>query len=504
MGWFSKFSSPAILFIFLSILLVPTRTHLQSSEEGYISVVISNKGLDFVKSVLISKAISSIIPLKLKDIEKSKKIPVVGKVQMVLSNITIYNVNIDTSYAKIGDTGVVLVASGATANLSMNWKYSYGTWLLPIAVSDSGSASVLVEGMEVGVTIALKDQGGMIKLSLLDCGSSVKDISVKLDGGASWLYQGFLFSRVVEAFGGKIRSQVEDAISKKTREEITKLDSLLQSLPKEIPVNDVAAFNVTFVSSPVLRSSSVELEINGLFSASSDTAVPNYDHKRLQASIYCNTAAKMIGIAFHENVFSSAALVYFNANYMHWIVDKVPDESLLNTAGWRYIVPKLYKLYPNDEMNLNLSVTSPPIIKISEHDIDVTVYLDVIINVLDSNEVVPVACISLVISTSCTPKILSNNLIGSIRLIDFTAALKWSNIGNLHMQLVQSVMSTLLKTVFMPYVNLHLLRGFPLPIVRGFSIRNADIFYIDSRVVICSDVAFTEQTEFYQQPIYYS
>ncbi|KAJ0101162.1 hypothetical protein Patl1_04132 [Pistacia atlantica] len=502
MGCFSKFSSPAILFIFLSILLVPTRTHLQSSEEGYISVVISNKGLDFVKSVLISKAISSIIPLKLKDIEKSKKIPVVGKVQMVLSNITIYNVNIDTSYAKIGDTGVVLVASGATANLSMNWKYSYGTWLLPIAVSDSGSASVLV--WKLGVTIALKDQGGMIKLSLLDCGSSVKDISVKLDGGASWLYQGFLFSRVVEAFGGKIRSAVEDAISKKTGEEITKLDSLLQSLPKEIPVNDVAAFNVTFVSSPVLRSSSVELEIKGLFSASSDTAVPNYDHKRLQASIYCNTPAKMVGIAFHENVFSSAALVYFNANDMHWIVDKVPEESLLNTAGWRYIVPKLYKLYPNDEMNLNLSVTSPPIIKISEHDIDVTVCLDVIINVLDSNKVVPVACISLVISTSCTPKILNNNLIGSIRLIDFTAALKWSNIGNLHMQLVQSVVSTLLKTVFMPYVNLRILRGFPLPIVRGFSLRNADIFYIDSRVVICSDVAFTEQIEFYQQPIYYS
>lgn len=144
MGCFSKFLSPPILFIFLSLLLAPTRTHLQSSEEGYISVVVSDRGLDFVKSVLISQAISSIIPLKLTDIEKSKKIPVVGTVQMVLSNITIYSVNISTSYAKIGDTGVVLVASGATAKLSMNWKYSYGTWLLPIAVSDSGSASVLV------------------------------------------------------------------------------------------------------------------------------------------------------------------------------------------------------------------------------------------------------------------------------------------------------------------------------------------------------------------------
>lgn len=81
---------------------------------------------------------------------------------------------------------------------------------------------------------------------------------------------------------------------------------------------------------------------------------------------------------------------------MRWIVDNVPDKSLLNTSGWRYIVPKLYKQYPNDEMNLNMSVTSPPIIQVSEHGIDATVYLDVTINVLDSNEVVPVACISLV------------------------------------------------------------------------------------------------------------
>ena len=48
-----------------------------------------------------------------------------------------------------------------------------------------------VEGMEVGVTLALTDQQGTLKLSVLDCGCYVKDISIKLDGGASWLYQGY-------------------------------------------------------------------------------------------------------------------------------------------------------------------------------------------------------------------------------------------------------------------------------------------------------------------------
>lgn len=84
------------------------------------------------------------------------------------------------------------------------------------------------------------------------------------------------------------------------------------------------------------------------------------------------------------------------ADYMHWIVDKIPDQALLNTSGWRYIVPQLYKQYPNDDMNLNISVSSPPVIKVAKDDIDVIVNLDLIIDVVDAGEVIPVACISLV------------------------------------------------------------------------------------------------------------
>lgn len=48
-----------------------------------------------------------------------------------------------------------------------------------------------VEGMEVGLTLGLEVQEGKLKLSLAQCGCLVKDISIKLDGGASWLYQGY-------------------------------------------------------------------------------------------------------------------------------------------------------------------------------------------------------------------------------------------------------------------------------------------------------------------------
>lgn len=84
---------------------------------------------------------------------------------------------------------------------------------------------------------------------------------------------------------------------------------------------------------------------------------------------------------------------------MSWIVDNLRDQKLMNTSGWRFIIPKLYKEFPNDEMSLNFTVLSPPIIKFENDGIFATINLDVFINVVDAGEVIPVVCISMVCYT---------------------------------------------------------------------------------------------------------
>lgn len=51
-----------------------------------------------------------------------------------------------------------------------------------------------VSGMEIGLTLSLKNQQGSLALSLVENKCSVKGISINLDGGASWLYQGYYFA----------------------------------------------------------------------------------------------------------------------------------------------------------------------------------------------------------------------------------------------------------------------------------------------------------------------
>lgn len=119
------------------------------------------------------------------------------------------------------------------------------------------------------------------------------------------------FFRLVDAFEGKIVSAVENAVSKKIKDGIVKLDSVLQSLPKEVPITNIASMNITFVDDPKLSESSLDVEIDGLLSAKDKIIVSNHYHKTLQASFSYREVDKMARISLHEDVLKSASAVYF-------------------------------------------------------------------------------------------------------------------------------------------------------------------------------------------------
>lgn len=88
----------------------------------------------------------------------------------------------------------------------------------------------------------------------------------------------------------------------------------MQSIPKEILIHKFAALNISLVKDPVLSNSSVDLEIDGLFSVKNKVKLFNDYHKVLQASVSCENPDKMVGISLHENVLNSASIAYFNVS----------------------------------------------------------------------------------------------------------------------------------------------------------------------------------------------
>ncbi|KAK1378850.1 hypothetical protein POM88_025594 [Heracleum sosnowskyi] len=59
-------------------------------------------------------------------------------------------------------------------------------------------------------------------------------------------------------------------------------------------------------------------------------------------------------------------------------------------------------------------------------------------------------------------------------------------------QHMQPVVWTLIESVCLPYANSRPGKGFPRPIIHGFTFQNAEIVFSDSTVTVCSDVTFTD------------
>lgn len=104
---------------------------------------------------------------------------------------------------------------------------------------------------------------------------------------------------------------METTIKKKITQGISKFDSLMQNLPKEVKVDDIVSLNVTFVNQPVLGNSSIEVDINGLFIWNNNPAASRLSGRNYDDPVLCDRLSPMLGISLHEAVFSSASASYF-------------------------------------------------------------------------------------------------------------------------------------------------------------------------------------------------
>lgn len=140
--------SSLFFLLLLSLLLYqspPPFTSAAIDEPSLISFLITTKGLTFLKDLLISKAISTLIPLQIPRIDQTLQIPFLGNVFVELSNLSLHQISVSDSYITPGESGVAFIVSGATANMSLDWYYSYyAGWFFPLQISDHGLASIQV------------------------------------------------------------------------------------------------------------------------------------------------------------------------------------------------------------------------------------------------------------------------------------------------------------------------------------------------------------------------
>lgn len=86
------------------------------------------------------------------------------------------------------------------------------------------------------------------------------------------------------------------------------------------------------------------------------------------------------------------------AGFLEWVGDEALKEAWLNTHFWRWIIPQLYKKYPNMDMALDFSCSAPPTVKLQSDGVTGNAAVELTLLVKTDEEPLPVVCISLVSS----------------------------------------------------------------------------------------------------------
>jgi len=166
----------------------------------------------------------------------------------------------------------------------------------------------------------------------------------------------------------------------------------------------------------------------------------------------------------------------------------------LNTSNinWRNVVPELYALYPDADMNLYVMSAQTPNIGVSGPNQCITADLDGFVRVQvqqnNTQNYIPVFSLEITLHVEASVSVISGNVIvGKVIAISHNTTLVSTQIGPINMHGVDSMVAVFLNLGIVPIIDKFLLKGFPIPNIEGVQLTNSVINYGDGYLQVGAD-----------------
>ncbi|GJP31840.1 hypothetical protein CLOM_g19526 [Closterium sp. NIES-68] len=209
----------------------------------------------------------------------------------------------------------------------------------------------------------------------------------------------------------------------------------------------------------------------------------------------CGEAGQMVALSLSQHLVASASQVYYEAAALAHTIDHLPDSfpwKLLNTKGWRWILPRMFREYPDADLVFRVNASQPPNATLTPGGIGLEVDALLTVTVLPGKtwNQTDVIGVKMVAVCAGTATVEGNNITAAVQLVKFQAQEQWSLVGNIPTHILQAIVSALSRTVLIPLLNHRLRSGFPLPFPTGISLANSSVHYCHGRLLVCSDLVY--------------
>jgi len=457
-----------------------------------VRVTVTQQALSYLKDEAIPLAEAAALAAEIPEMTETVHVPVVGHVDLTLKNMKINRLSVQNSSIELNPSNSIGVSiTGLDLDITLDWHYRESSWP-HISDSGSGEGSTTHANGAVGFILG-SDMTGHPTAKISTCGIDLSGLSIKLHGGASWLYD-----VIIDIFHKKIVKALDEGICKVLTTDVqAQLDKFLAEAPVQHVLGDHIAIDYSLADPNGIVITPDSL----LIGSCQGEFFPEGGQPGQAPGKPVDMPTTVTDTQFQVFItdFSVESLGYtaVTAGLAQMLItkDMAPGmaKDFFATDFYGQYAPGILDKYgQGTDVALFLAIhQTPDVIFTTKDGVDVKAGVELTIRAKNqAGSFEDAFTVMLTCDVDGDAKVNGTIISGELTEVTATAALVSSHVGNVDIDGINDLVQFALS-MGLDAVNEILAKGTPLPTLPGLEFVNPSIIYRDDYIVVATNIHFT-------------
>ncbi|XP_063694486.1 bactericidal permeability-increasing protein-like [Bolinopsis microptera] len=462
---------------------------LSLDEKPGFRVQVSQKGINYVRDVLLPLATDAIKTAKISDTENRVDSPI-GHITFKVYNAKVTEVDISQTSVKLGSpSDVVATIQNAVLAVNADWHYRKDHWP---NLSDQGRVEITASEISINLDLRIgTTDKGEPHVTSESCTFDVGNVDVTFHGGWSWLYN--LFS---ETLSDSLKEGIQGQVCPLITDEVNNdLNSILNTLELQSDIDENCYIDYSLIQPPFVTKEALFVNGKGEIFDKSDPKECPSPKQDMPETV---DSERMVTLWITEYMLNTAGYAYQTAGFLQYNLtsDDIPSDNpikfKLTTDFFKFFVPDLHKAYPDKNLTLWIYATKPVLFNINKAGVSGRAEGTITWLVHVNDTLVPAftldaqldLCVNLSVQLGGKSEIYLDLI-----TVEPYIQLRSSNIGNFSISTLQTFLK-FSRGIIKDFANSNLKHGIPLPAIDHVNFSGFDFQLDDGYIRIHSDIEY--------------
>jgi len=456
-----------------------------------VKVSVTQNALTYLKDEMLPAAEAAALAAVIPDMEEEVHVPVVGNVELSLKDMKINRLSVLNSSIHLNSGNAITVSvTGLDLDITLNWHYRESNWP---HISDSGSGEGSTGHAAGSLAIVVgSDTTGHPTAKITSCSFDLSDLSIKLHGGASWLYDA-----VINIFHKRIVKALDEGLCNVLTGNVQKsLDQFLAQVPVQHVLGDHIALDYSLADPYGIVITPDQLVIGSVAGEFFPQGGQPGNAPGQPVAMPDSVTNTQFQIFISDFTVESLGFTAVTGGLAEMLITKDMAPSLakdfFTTDFYGQYAPGLIDKYGSGtDVSLFLAIHQVPDVIFSVKDeIDVQAGVEMTVRANNSaGSFEDAFTLLLTCNIDGDAEVNSTVIYGQLSAVDISASLVQSQVGTVDINGFNDLIEFALS-MGLDAVNAILAHGAPLPTLPGAEFVNPTILYRDDYIVVATDIHF--------------